>query len=96
MKITKLIANPKTYVAPILAGASAILMPLSSFASEGLQATTTTTLPTVGITADMLKPLVDGVVANVGVIVPVGIVLMGILMGVRLIPGLMSSFMKLK
>ena len=41
-------------------------------------------------------PLVDGVVANVGVIVPVGIVLMGILMGVRLIPGLMSSFMKLK
>lgn len=30
-------------------------------------------LPTIAITEEMLKPLVEGVVANVGVILPIGL-----------------------
>lgn len=48
--------------------------------------------PTVAITEDMLKPIVDGIVANLAVILPIGIAIMGILIGVRLIPTLLGRF----
>lgn len=46
------------------------------------------------ITADMLKPLVDGVTANVGVILPVGLGLMAIFLGIKFIPRLIHMFAK--
>lgn len=44
------------------------------------------------ITTEMLQPVVDGVGANIGVIVPVGIGLFAILLGVKLIPKVLGSF----
>ena len=49
-------------------------------------------LPTVAITTDMLKPLVDGVVANMEVILPVGIGLFAMMLGVKMIPRWVSAF----
>ena len=49
-------------------------------------------LPTIAITEEMLKPLVEGVVANVGVILPIGLGLFAIFLGIRIIPGLISRF----
>lgn len=53
------------------------------------------TLPTIAITEKMLEPLVQGVVANVSVVLPVGLALMAIFLGIRIIPGLISRFMRL-
>ena len=48
----------------------------------------------VAITNEMLQPLVDGVTANIGVILPVGIGLMAIFIGIALIPKLIKKFTK--
>lgn len=50
-------------------------------------------LPTIAITTDMLKPIIDGIVANVGVVLPVGLALFSIGLGIRIIPGLISRFL---
>lgn len=47
----------------------------------------------VGITADMLKPVVDGIKANLNVIIPVGIVIFGIMLGIMLVPKIIKKFM---
>lgn len=44
------------------------------------------------ITPDMLKPLVDGVSANIGVILPVGLGLFAIFIGIALVPKLIKKF----
>ena len=54
-----------------------------------------TELPTVAITEEMLTPLVEGVVANISVILPIGLGLFAIFLGIRIIPGLVSRFVKI-
>ena len=54
----------------------------------------TSSLPTVAITTDMLTPLVEGVVSNIGVILPVGLGLFAIMLGIRIIPGLITRFIR--
>ena len=49
-------------------------------------------LPTIAITEEMLTPLVEGVVANISVILPIGLGLFAIFLGIRIIPGLISRF----
>lgn len=49
-------------------------------------------LPTIAITQDMLKPIVDSVVSNIGVILVPCIVIFGILLGVKLVPRFFKSF----
>lgn len=49
-------------------------------------------LPSVSITTDMLKPLVEGVVANIGTVLPVGLGIFSIFLGIRIIPKLISRF----
>lgn len=46
----------------------------------------------LAITSDMLTPIVTSVTQNVGVILPVGISLMGIMIGVKLIPKMIGRF----
>ena len=41
--------------------------------------------PATGVTTDMLEPVVDGIIANIGVVLPVGLGIFGILVGVFLI-----------
>lgn len=50
-------------------------------------------LPTIAITTDMLTPLVEGVVANIGVVLPVGLALFAIMLGIRIIPGMVKRFL---
>lgn len=45
------------------------------------------------ITAEMVKPITDMVTQNVGVLVPVGITIMGIMVGVGLIPRIIYKFL---
>lgn len=51
-------------------------------------------LPTIAITQAMLKPLVDGVISNLGVILPIGIGLFSIMLGIKLIPRALGWFLK--
>ena len=44
------------------------------------------------ITEAMLQPLIDGVTANVGVILPVGLGLFAIFIGINLVPKLIKKF----
>lgn len=45
------------------------------------------------VTTDMLTPLVDGITANIAVILPVGIAIFAIFIGINLIPKLIKRFM---
>lgn len=49
-------------------------------------------LDSVVVTTDMLTPIVDAVTANVRVILPVGLVIFGILLGIGLIRGILKKF----
>ncbi len=55
----------------------------------------TSPLPTLSITEEMLEPLIQGVIANVTVILPIGLGLMAIFLGIRIIPGLISRFTRM-
>ena len=45
------------------------------------------------VTADMLQPVVDAITGNTTVILPIGVTIMGILVGVGLIPRILSKFL---
>jgi hypothetical protein len=44
------------------------------------------------LTSAMLEPIVDAITNNLGVLLPVGISIMGIMIGVRLIPRIIYRF----
>lgn len=80
---SKMVAIPATGAVVAVAGS------VTSFANE-----TATELPNVAITTEMLTPLVEGVVANIAVVLPVGIGLFAIMLGIRLIPSLLNRFIR--
>ena len=47
---------------------------------------------TVAITTEQLEPIVDTIVAHVGVILPIGIAIMGILISIGLVPRILGKF----
>lgn len=49
-------------------------------------------IPSVAITEDMLQPLVDGIMANINVVLPFGIIIFGLMLGVRMIPKVAKMF----
>ena len=49
--------------------------------------------PGVAITPEMLEPLTTAVTSNLGVLLPVGITIMGIMIGVGLIPRIVYKFL---
>lgn len=48
----------------------------------------------VAITTEMLTPVVTGTTANIAVILPVGIALFAIMIGVGLIPAIIKKFVR--
>lgn len=44
------------------------------------------------VTPEMLQPLVDGVTANLGIILPIGVGLLAVFIGIALIPKLIKKF----
>lgn len=51
------------------------------------------TTSALAITADMLKPITAALTDNLGVLLPVGITIMGIMIGVSLIPRIVYKFL---
>lgn len=47
----------------------------------------------MAITPDMLAPITTALTDNLGVLVPVGITIMGIMIGVNLIPRIVYKFL---
>ena len=45
------------------------------------------------ITTDMLTPVVDQLVQNIAVVMPIGITIFGIMIGIRIIPRIIKSFL---
>lgn len=45
------------------------------------------------VTADMLQPIVSAITGNTTVILPIGLTIMGILVGVGLIPRILYKFL---
>ena len=52
-----------------------------------------TTTAWIGITSAMLEPITQAVTSNIGVLVPVGIGILGIMIGVNLIPRIVYKFL---
>lgn len=48
---------------------------------------------TIAITSEELQPIVDAVTSNLDVLLPVGITIMGIMIGVGLIPRIVYKFL---
>lgn len=69
---------------PFATGAVSALSALPAFAAES---------STVVITDAMLQPVVTTITANAGVLIPVGITIMGILVGIGLIPRIIYKFL---
>lgn len=46
----------------------------------------------VNVTADMLAPITDSITSNLGVLLPIGITIMAVLIGVALIPRIIYKF----
>lgn len=99
MKVQEILAAVKTKAAchaltlSATGAAVAVGSAATAFASsEGSGGTSS--LPTVAITTDMLTPLVEGVVSNIGVILLVGLGLFAIMLGIRIIPGLITRFIR--
>ena len=44
------------------------------------------------ITASMLEPLTDAIMSNLGVVLPIALGIMGVMIGVRLIPRIIHTF----
>ena len=83
----------KILLAPALVGAMAARSPVVAFASEGGGGGGG--LPSFSITEEMLSPLVEGVMSNIQVILPIGLGLFAVFLGIRIIPGLISRFMRM-
>jgi len=88
-KISGNLAIKKAMLFPAVVSAMAAGTSAVAFAAEG---SAELTLPKINITTQMLQPLVDGIVANVNVVLPVGIGIMGLMLGIRIIPGLLRRF----
>lgn len=81
----------------VSAGAAILLvalsLPASASSSTPDAGDVTVGLESVAISTEMLKPVVDGVAANLAVIIPIGIALFAILLGVTLIPKVIKKFL---
>lgn len=84
-------ANLKLMALPAAGTLAALSSTVTAFAEEP---TTSYTFPTVNITTDMLTPLVQGIVDNISAILPVGLGIFAVFLGIRIIPSLISRFAK--
>ena len=81
----------KLCLMPALLGAMTAGSTVVAFASGG-SSDPVLDLPKINITTAMLQPLVEGGVANVNVVLPVGLAIMGLMLGIRIIPSLIRRF----
>ena len=85
-------ANLKLMALPAAGTLAALSSTVTAFAAD--ETSTSYTFPTVNITTDMLTPLVQGIVDNISAILPVGLGIFAVFLGIRIIPSLISRFAK--
>ncbi|MCI9194952.1 MAG: hypothetical protein HFF14_05210 [Angelakisella sp.] len=83
--------NAKALLFPALASVTAAGSSVVAFAA-GSSGSPALELPKINITTEMLQPLVEGIVANVNVVLPVGLGIMSLMIGIRIIPALIRRF----
>ena len=71
----------------------ALSLPASASSSTPDAGDVTVGLESVAISTEMLKLVVEGVADNLAVIIPIGIALFAILLGVTLIPKVIKKFL---
>lgn len=86
----KMEVKAKALAVPALAGVMAAGSSVVAFASGS--SNPSLDLPQINITTQMLAPLVDGIVSNVNVVLPVGLGIMGLMLGIRIVPSLLRRF----
>ncbi len=86
----KMEVKAKALAVPALAGVMAAGSSVVAFASGS--SNPSLDLPQINITTQMLTPLVEGIVSNVNVVLPVGLGIMGLMLGIRIIPSLLRRF----
>ena len=89
-KVKSMKASARAFLFPALVGAATAGSSVVAFAAE--TGSPTLDLPQINIATEMLTPLVEGIVANVNVILPVGLGIMGMMLGIRLVPKLIRRF----
>jgi hypothetical protein len=77
---------------PLQVGTGALAI-VGTSAVTAFADTPTPTQSTSVITSDMLKPLVSIITSNIGAILPVGITILGAIIGVSLIPRIVYKFL---
>lgn len=86
-------ANLKLMALPAAGTIAALSSTVTAFAAD--ETTGDYTFPTISITNEMLTPLVEGIVAIISSILPVGLGLLAVFLGIRIIPGLISRFARM-
>ena len=86
----KMEVKAKALAVPALAGVMAAGSSVVAFASGS--SNPSLDLLQINITTQMLTPLVEGIVSNVNVVLPVGLGIMGLMLGIRIIPSLLRRF----
>jgi hypothetical protein len=85
--------NLKLVALPAAGTVAALSSTVTAFAAD--ETTGGYTFPTVTITNEMLTPLVQGVVDNITAILPVGLGIFAVFLGIRIIPSLISRFARM-
>ena len=86
----KMEVKAKALAVPALAGVMAAGSSVVAFASGS--SNPSLDLLQINITTQMLTPLVEGIVSNVNVVLPVGLGIMGVMLGIRIVPSLLRRF----
>ncbi len=90
-KVKSMKASARAFLFPALVGAATAGSSVVAFASE-TGGSPALDLPQINITTQMLAPLVEGIVSNVNVVLPVGLGIMGLMLGIRIVPSLLRRF----
>lgn len=83
-KLKEFVIKHKGLTSTVTAGTAILGSAMPTFAAE--------TTPLVNVTADMLSPITNSLSSNLAVLLPVGIGIMAVLIGVSLIPRIIYKF----
>lgn len=90
--IKEKIAQQKTFIPAACGALAPVLMSSVSTFAAGEASGGNAALDSVVVSSDMLQPVLDAITSNIAVILPVGVVLFGVMLGIALIPKILSKF----
>lgn len=90
--IKEKISQHKAFVPAACGALAPVLMTSVSTFAAGESSGGNAALDSVVVTSDMLQPVLDAITSNIAVILPVGVVLFGVMLGIALIPNILKRF----